>query len=84
DQAVTISWIPDHKDVEGNEGANEEPKKAATTRSSPKRQLPTQLRKRLPRSRTAAVRVFRREVEAKHDRQWELSPRYRKFKDIDP
>ncbi|KAJ3824805.1 hypothetical protein F5880DRAFT_1441666, partial [Lentinula raphanica] len=81
---VTISWIPSHKGVEGNERADQEAKRAATTKSSMKRALPAQLRNALPRSRTAAVRVFRRELEARHDKQWEKSPRYQKFKDIDP
>ncbi|KAJ3833579.1 hypothetical protein F5878DRAFT_505980, partial [Lentinula raphanica] len=81
---VTISWIPGHKGVEGNERADQEAKQAATTRSSPKRALPAQLRSALPRSRTAAVRVFRRELENKHNEQWERSPRYQRFRDIDP
>ncbi|KAJ3763914.1 hypothetical protein EV360DRAFT_19636, partial [Lentinula raphanica] len=82
--SVTISWVPSHKGVEGNERADQEAKKAATTRSSMKRALPMQLRTALPRSQTAAIRVFRRQLETKHDEQWERSPRYQKFKDIDP
>ncbi|KAJ3967219.1 hypothetical protein EV361DRAFT_771601, partial [Lentinula raphanica] len=80
---VTISWVPGHKDVEGNERADEEAKRAASTRSSPKRMLPVHLRRALPHSRTATVRVFRRQLEERHDEQWKQSPRYQKFKEID-
>ncbi|KAJ3832987.1 hypothetical protein F5878DRAFT_509199, partial [Lentinula raphanica] len=81
---VNVSWVPGHKGVEGNERADQEAKRAATTRSSPKRTLSAQLRSALPRSRTAAVRVFRQKLESRHDEQWSRSPRYQKFRDIDP
>ncbi|KAJ3881817.1 ribonuclease H-like domain-containing protein, partial [Lentinula edodes] len=43
DLRVTISWIPGHLGVEGNERADEEAKRAAQGRSSPRSCLPRQL-----------------------------------------
>jgi ribonuclease HI len=81
---VTISWVPGHTGAEGNERADREAKKASGGLSSPKDQLPPQLHKPLPRSRTAAVRVFRRHLEAQHNRRWKKSPRHCAFQSIDP
>ncbi|KAF5392001.1 hypothetical protein D9757_003364 [Collybiopsis confluens] len=81
---VRVSWVPGHMEVEGNERADEEAKRAAMGRSSRRRRLPEGLRKGLPRSRTSAVRVFRRDLERRHDERWRRSPRYDRFRDIDP
>lgn len=69
--------------VEGNERADEEAKRAAKGRSSHKRNLPPQIHKTLPRSRTSAVRTFRAELERRHNEDWRKSTRYTRFKAID-
>lgn len=60
---ITISWIPGHTGVEGNERADEEAKKAATGRLSFCRNLPTQLHKPLPRSQIATIRTYKNELD---------------------
>ncbi|KAJ3876151.1 hypothetical protein F5051DRAFT_306630, partial [Lentinula edodes] len=84
DLRVTISWIPGHLGVEGNERADEEAKRAAQGRSSPHSRLPRQLHRQLPQSQTAAIRTFRRQLEEHHDKIWKKSPRYAHFSAIDP
>lgn len=65
------------------EWADEEAKKAAAGRSSPRRKLPTQLHNPLPRSRTSIVRTYRTYLDTQHDEAWRSSPRYAKFSLID-
>ncbi|KAE9389567.1 hypothetical protein BT96DRAFT_791786, partial [Gymnopus androsaceus JB14] len=77
-------WFPGHTGVPGNERADQEAKRAATGRSSVKAKLPTQLRKALPRSQTTIIRTFRKRLEETHDSMWKRSPRYRKFKKVNP
>ncbi|GAW04685.1 115 kDa protein in type-1 retrotransposable element R1DM [Lentinula edodes] len=84
DIPVTISWIPGHIGVEGNERADQEAKKATTGRSSQKEKLPTQLHRPLPHSQTATICTFRQKLEKHHNKQWRKSPRFAQFQCIDP
>ncbi|KAJ7168172.1 ribonuclease H-like domain-containing protein, partial [Mycena crocata] len=50
---ITIRWTPGHRDIEGNERADVEAKKAAQEASSESTSIPPAFRTRLPWSRSA-------------------------------
>lgn len=76
--------VPGHTGVEANERADEEAKKAAAGRSSRKTLLPIQLHKPLPQSCTSIVRMFRKHLDSQHNCARRRSPRYAKFRLVDP
>ncbi|KAE9407132.1 hypothetical protein BT96DRAFT_752125, partial [Gymnopus androsaceus JB14] len=78
-----ISWVPGHTEMDGNEKADAEAKKAAVGRSSPRKKLPVQLHDPLPRSRTSIIRTYRASLQTQHDKTWQNSPRFAKFSLID-
>lgn len=80
---VCISWVPGHTGNWGNECADQEAKKAAQSRSSIKKFLPSQLHKKLPHSQTAIVCMFQKEIKEQHNTKWRKSPRYWLFRQID-
>ena len=51
---ILIRWTPGHMGIIGNKKADEEAKKVARDGSSPSNRLLAPLRKRLPRSKSAA------------------------------
>ena len=81
---VTIHWIPSHSDVCGNEKADAHAKRAAKGDVSPPDNLPACLRKALPISKAAVRRMFRKRLTAAAASMWRASPRYPKFRQIDP
>ncbi|KAF7333334.1 RNase H domain-containing protein [Mycena venus] len=72
---VNIRWAPGHVDIEGNERADEEAKKAAQDGDSSEH-LPEPLRGRLPWSKSAARQAFNAELKATVTREWGRSTRY--------
>ena len=84
---LTVRWIPGHKDVEGNELADKEAKKAAEGRSnsSTRRLLPSYLRTgTLPHS-IAALKQWHQDALLKRWKEkWSTSPRYARARTIDP
>jgi ribonuclease HI len=82
---LEITWIKGHVDVEGNNKADEEPKKAAREKMMKACNLPTYLAtNKLPMSMAAAKQEFRRRTKERWKTKWESSPRYLKLSRIDP
>ena len=73
---VIISWVPGHMGYAGNKQVDIEAKKAAETaaQSSPNKKLPSQLHKRVLKSRSSAVRKYKKELETRHAQEWMESP----------
>jgi hypothetical protein len=84
---VTLRWSPGHEDIHGNEMADIEAKKAATSRdnNSPREDLPNYLRHgSLPLSISALKQAHHQETHTRWTRLWTKSPRYARFQQIDP
>ena len=82
-QRIKLHWIAAHKDVKGNEKADEEAKKAATGDSSPVERLPRILRKPLPPS----IGVTKHQYLIKLCKEWAIlwsaSPRKARVEKLD-
>jgi hypothetical protein len=72
---ITLKWIAAHKEVQGNEKADTEAKKAAAGESSPPDQLPHILRTPLPQSANAAKTHFKSLLKEEWEALWANSPR---------
>ena len=85
-QDIMLQWIAGHKEVEGNEAADQAAKVAAkdAKATSPKDLLPPCLRKSLPIGISAARQKYKEEVLAIWDKQWKSSKRYAHLSRIDP
>ena len=81
---LLVKWVPGHMDIVGNEKADAEAKKAATTGSSPLHKLPAPLRKALPRSKSAARQEYHRKIRLAAVGVWKSSPRFERMALIDP
>jgi ribonuclease HI/exonuclease III len=81
---LLVKWVPGHMDIDGNERADEEAKKAATDGSSPLRKLPAPLRKTLPRSKSAVQQEYRRKINLAAIEVWARSPRFDRMALVDP
>ena len=69
--------------LRGNEEADGLAKRAIDEGSSEKKHLPAQLRKALPRSKAAAWRAAKAELDKRAGAVWRESPRYEKLARID-
>ncbi|KAG2038370.1 hypothetical protein BDR03DRAFT_302315 [Suillus americanus] len=84
---VTLRWSLGHEDIHGNEMADKDAKKAATSRenNSAREDLPNDLRHgTLPLSISALKKAHRQETHARWKRLWSKSPRYNRFQRLDP
>jgi hypothetical protein len=84
DMDLLVRWTPGHIDIKGNEEADKEAKAAAKDGSSPSQKLPSQLRKMLPRSKSAVQQAFHAKLKRAAAKVWQRSPRYERMKRIDP
>ncbi|OBZ69759.1 hypothetical protein A0H81_10502 [Grifola frondosa] len=80
---ITLRWVPGHVDVEGNEIADQEAKRAARGDSSPDDDLPALLRDGLSRSVTKMRQTFLADLQEKAKKTWTSSNRAKKFSRLD-
>jgi ribonuclease HI len=81
---LRITWISGHDDVEGNEEADKEAKKAAMGDNSQASTLPAFISTdHLPRSISAACQHFKTEIQGSWRKRWTTSPRYARMAKID-
>ena len=79
---LLVKWTPGHADIEGNERADEEAKKAITEGSS--RRLPKFLRGMLPKSKSAMRQAYNARLHRTITKKWKKSLRYQRIANIDP
>lgn len=80
---LTLRWAPGHRDIPGNERADEEAKKAAQIGSSPIDDIPVAYRPTLPYSKSAVRQDFNTDLKAKVLAEWKKSPRYARASQYD-
>ena len=81
---VNFVWVLGHKEIDGNEKADEKAKQVIEMGSSPCRQLPAFLRrKELPTSISAMRQALKSEIRQRWRKEWKVSPRYSLSANID-
>ena len=80
---IKLQWIAAHKDVKGNEKADEEAKRAAAGKSSPVEHLPHILRKPLPPSLGVIKHQFLIRLREEWVAAWSRSPRKARVEKLD-
>ena len=81
---VKFIWTLGHEDIEGNEKADKEAKKAMEEGSSRQRDLPVWLcRKNLPLSISATRQKLKKDMMTRWKAEWSKSPHYALSKNID-
>jgi len=83
DIELDMIWVSGHEEIEGNERADSEAKRAAKGNSSPDAQLPKHCRGRFPRSKAAALQHFHKLLKFESALLLSRSPRFTKLHEID-
>lgn len=73
---LTLRWVPGHEDIDGNEEADKEAKKAARQDTTPLRDLPRCLRAILPQSASKLRQVQKAQLDTKAEEIWRQSSRH--------
>jgi ribonuclease HI len=74
DMDLLVRWTPGHIDIEGNKEVDKEAKAAAKHGSSPNQQLPSQLCKTLPHSKSAIHQGYHVKLKQMAVNVWKKSP----------
>ena len=81
---ITAHWIPSHKEVEGNEEADRQAKRAAKgDTDSPLHRLPAKLRTALPNSKSAIQQAMTKTLKTEAATTLQNSPQWRKLCHVD-
>lgn len=81
---IKAVWVPGHEEVEGNEYADGQAKRAAAGDVSPDSRLPKYCRTTLPASKSAATQSFQKALREEANKAIAESPRCRRLLEIDP
>ncbi|KIJ52972.1 hypothetical protein M422DRAFT_81035, partial [Sphaerobolus stellatus SS14] len=78
-----LEWVPGHEDVEGNELADDEAKKAAGGITSATQELPHILHQTLPISIAALKSERKKTILPRWRASWTTSPRFGRLSKVD-
>jgi len=81
---IKLRWMPGHIDIEGNEQADTEAKKAAEGLSSNEDGLPCGLKSIIKTSKSALNQAFEGKRKKEWEKEWSKSPHYDRARHIDP
>ena len=77
---VTFRWIPAHKDIHGNERADQEAKRATSGHhDTPDDTFPPLLRHSLPKNKTSLRKMHQKKLKQEWQQEWRESPRYKRM-----